>query len=100
MKIEGVLLADAEANGGVKVVCTGAVDDTETGVEAATEASAVVYGANGAVVVKGATGLVEVFDATGRIVKAENVEGEAAIEVAAGYYIVRTAGTTATVIVK
>ena len=100
VKIEGVLLADAEANGGVKVVCTGAVDDTETGVEAATEASAVVYGANGAVVVKGATGLVEVFDATGRIVKAENVEGEAAIEVAAGYYIVRTAGTTATVIVK
>ena len=100
VKFEGVLLADAEANGGVKVVCTGAVDDTETGVEAATEASAVVYGANGAVVVKGATGLVEVFDATGRIVKAENVEGEAAIEVAAGYYIVRTAGTTATVIVK
>ena len=100
VKIEGVLLADAEANGGVKVVCTGAVDDTETGVEAATEASAVVYGANGAVVVKGATGLVEVFDATGRMVKAENVEGEAAIEVAAGYYIVRTAGTTATVIVK
>ena len=100
VKFEGVLLADAKANGGVKVVCTGAVDDTETGVEAATEASAVVYGANGAVVVKGATGLVEVFDATGRIVKAENVEGEAAIEVAAGYYIVRTAGTTATVIVK
>ena len=100
VKIEGVLLADAEANGGVKVVCTGAVDDTETGVEAATEASAVVYGANGAVVVKGATGLVEVFDATGRMVKGENVEGEAAIEVAAGYYIVRTAGTTATVIVK
>ena len=100
VKFEGVLLADAEANGGVKVVCTGAVDDTETGVEAATEASAVVYGANGAVVVKGATGLVEVFDATGRMVKAENVEGEAAIEVAAGYYIVRTAGTTATVIVK
>ena len=100
VKIEGVLLADAEANGGVKVVCTGAVDNTETGVEAATEASAVVYGANGAVVVKGATGLVEVFDATGRMVKAENVEGEAAIEVAAGYYIVRTAGTTATVIVK
>ena len=100
VKIEGVLLADAKANGGVKVVCTGAVDDTETGVEAATEASAVVYGANGAVVVKGATGLVEVFDATGRMVKAENVEGEAAIEVAAGYYIVRTAGTTATVIVK
>lgn len=100
VKFEGVLLADAEANGGVKVVCTGEVDDTETGVEAATEASAVVYGANGAVVVKGATGLVEVFDATGRIVKAENVEGEAAIEVAAGYYIVRTADTTATVIVK
>ena len=100
VKFEGVLLADAEADGDVKVVCTGAVDDTETGVEAATEASAVVYGANGAVVVKGATGLVEVFDATGRMVKAENVEGEAAIEVAAGYYIVRTAGTTATVIVK
>ena len=100
VKFEGVLLADAKANGGVKVVCMGAVDDTETGVETATEASAVVYGANGAVVVKGATGLVEVFDATGRMVKAENVEGEAAIEVAAGYYIVRTAGTTATVIVK
>ena len=99
-QIEGVLVADAEANGGVKLVALSA-PTTPTGVAALkAEGKATVYGTEGAVVVNGADGKVMIFDAMGRMVKNVNVEGAATVAMPAGYYIVRTAGTAAKVMVK
>ena len=99
-QIEGVLVADAEANGGVKLV---ALSDptTPTGVAALkADGKATVYGTEGAVVVNGADGKVMIFDAMGRMVKNVSAEGAATVAMPAGYYIVRTAGTAAKVMVK
>ena len=99
-QIEGVLVADAEANGGVKIVALSA-PTTPTGVAALkADGKATVYGTEGAVVVNGADGKVMIFDAMGRMVKNVNVEGAATEAMPAGYYIVRTAGTAAKVMVK
>ena len=99
-QIEGVLVADAEANGGVKLVALSA-PTTPTGVAALkADGKATVYGTEGAVVVNGADGKVMIFDAMGRMVKSVNAEGAATVAMPAGYYIVRTAGTAAKVIVK
>ena len=99
-QIEGVLVADAEANGGVKIVALSA-PTTPTGVAALkADGKATVYGTEGAVVVNGADGKVMIFDAMGRMVKNVNVEGAATVAMPAGYYIVRTAGTAAKVMVK
>ena len=99
-QIEGVLVADAEANGGVKLVALSA-PTTPTGVAALkAEGKATVYGTEGAVVVNGADGKVMIFDAMGRMVKSVNAEGAATVAMPAGYYIVRTAGTAAKVMVK
>lgn len=56
--------------------------------------------AEGAVMVNGADGKVVVFDAMGRVVKSVSANGEATVEMPAGYYIVRTAGVAKAVIVK
>ena len=99
-QIEGVLVADAEANGGVKLVALSA-PTTPTGVAALkADGKATVYGTEGAVVVNGADGKVMIFDAMGRMVKSVNVEGAATVAMPAGYYIVRTAGSAAKVMVK
>ena len=99
-QIEGVLVADAAANGGVKLIAMN-VKDTLTGVEALkANGKAAIYGTEGAVVVAGADGKVAIFDAMGRMVKSVSAEGAATVEMPAGYYIVRTAGTAKAVIVK
>ena len=98
-QIEGVLVA-AEANGGVKLIAMN-VTDTPTGVESLeANGKAAIYGTEGAVVVAGADGKVAIFDAMGRMVKIVSAEGAATVEMPAGYYIVRTAGTAKAVIVK
>ena len=99
-QIEGVLVADAEANGGVKLVAL-SEPITPTGVAALkADGKATIYGTEGAVVVNGANGKVMIFDAMGRMVKSVSAEGAATVAMPAGYYIVRTAGTAKAVIVK
>ena len=99
-QIEGVLVADAEANGGVKLVAL-SEPITPTGVAALkADGKATIYGTEGAVVVNGADGKVMIFDAMGRMVKSVSAEGDATVTMPAGYYIVRTAGTAKAVIVK
>ena len=99
-QIEGVLVKDEAANGGVKLIAMN-VTDTPTGVEALkANGKAAIYGTEGAVVVAGADGKVAIFDAMGRMVKSVSAEGAATVEMPAGYYIVRTAGTAKAVIVK
>ena len=99
-QIEGVLVADAEANGGVKLVAL-SEPGKPTGVAALkADGKATIYGTEGAVVVNGADGKVMIFDAMGRMVKSVSTEGAATVAMPAGYYIVRTAGTAKAVIVK
>ena len=99
-QIEGVLVADAKANGGVKLVAL-SKPITPTGVAALkADGKATIYGTEGAVVVNGADGKVMIFDAMGRMVKSVSTEGAATVAMPAGYYIVRTAGTAKAVIVK
>ena len=99
----GVLVAetvDGLANGDVKIVALSAPTNP-TGVAALkADGKATVYGTEGAVVVNGADGKVMIFDAMGRMVKSVNAEGAATVAMPAGYYIVRTAGTAAKVMVK
>ena len=99
----GVLVAETNntlAKCGVKIVALSA-PTTPTGVAALkADGKATVYGTEGAVVVNGADGKVMIFDAMGRMVKSVNAEGAATVAMPAGYYIVRTAGTAAKVMVK
>ena len=99
----GVLVAetvDGLANGDVKIVAL-AAPTTPTGVAALkADGKATVYGTEGAVGVNGADGKVMIFDAMGRMVKSVSAEGAATVAMPAGYYIVRTAGTAAKVMVK
>lgn len=97
--LDGVLVADAEANGGVKVIVFGV--GTPTGVDSAiAEGTVAIYGTEGAVSVTGVTGTVELYDATGRLAKVAEAEGSAVIAMPAGYYIVRASGVAKAVIVK
>ena len=99
----GVLVAETNntlAQYDVKIVAL-TEPGTPTGVAALkADGNATVYGTEGAVVVNGADGKVMIFDAMGRMVKSVNVEGAATVAMPAGYYIVRTAGTAAKVMVK
>ena len=99
----GVLVAETNntlAQYDVKIVALSA-PTTPTGVAALkADGKATVYGTEGAVVVNGADGKVMIFDAMGRMVKSVNAEGAATVAMPAGYYIVRTAGTAAKVMVK
>lgn len=98
-QIEGVLVADTEANGGVKLVALSAKDNV-TGVETPeADGKAVIYGTKGSVVVAGADGKVTIFDAMGRKVKTVDAKGVTTIQMPAGYYIVHTAETAKSVIV-
>lgn len=98
-KIEGVLVADTGANGGVKLVALSAKDNV-SGVETPeADGKAVIYGTKGAVVVAGADGKVTIFDAMGRKVKTVDANGVTTIQMPAGYYIVHTAETAKSVIV-
>ena len=98
-QIEGVLVADTEANGGVKLVAL-STNGTGTGVETPeADGKAVIYGTKGAVVVAGADGKVTIFDAMGRKVKTVDAKGVTTIQMPAGYYIVHTAETAKSVIV-
>lgn len=97
---EGILVNDANYNHGVKIIATGEAHDA-TGVESLNaDRKATIYGTEGAVIVIGAEGNVDVFDAMGRMLKSEKSNGSATVEMPAGYYIVRTAGTAKAVIVK
>ena len=104
-EFKGVLVAETNntlAQCGVKIVALSdlALKDP-TGVAALkADGKATVYGTEGAVVVNGADGKVMIFDAMGRMVKSVNAEGAATVAMPAGYYIVRTAGTAAKVMVK
>ena len=102
-EFKGVLVAETNntlAQYDVKIVALSA-PTTPTGVAALkADGKATVYGTEGAVVVNGADGKVMIFDAMGRMVKSVNAEGAATVAMPAGYYIVRTAGTAAKVIVK
>ena len=102
-EFKGVLVAETNntlAQSDVKIVALSA-PTTPTGVAALkADGKATVYGTEGAVVVNGADGKVMIFDAMGRMVKSVNAEGAATVAMPAGYYIVRTAGTAAKVMVK
>ena len=102
-EFKGVLVAETNntlAQCDVKIVALSAPTNP-TGVAALkADGKATVYGTEGAVVVNGADGKVMIFDAMGRMVKSVNAEGAATVAMPAGYYIVRTAGTAAKVIVK
>lgn len=77
------------------------VDSTNSGVDASRiDGGVSIKVAEGAVMVNGADGKVVVFDAMGRVVKSVIANGEATVEMPAGYYIVRTAGVAKAVIVK
>ncbi|MGN0238183.1 MAG: leucine-rich repeat protein [Lepagella sp.] len=98
-QIEGVLVADSEANGGVKLVAF-AGKNTITGVETPeADGKAAIYGTKGAVVVAGADGKVTIFDAMGRKVKTLDAKGVTTVQMPAGYYIVQTAETAKSVFV-
>ena len=102
-EFKGVLVAETNntlAQCDVKLVALSA-PTTPTGVAALkADGKATVYGTEGAVVVNGADGKVMIFDAMGRMVKSVSAEGAATVAMPAGYYIVRTAGTAAKVMVK
>ena len=102
-EFKGVLVAETNntlAQCDVKIVALSAPTNP-TGVAALkADGKATVYGTEGAVVVNGADGKVMIFDAMGRMVKSVNAEGAATVAMPAGYYIVRTAGTAAKVMVK
>ena len=102
-EFKGVLVAETNntlAQYDVKIVAL-TEPGTPTGVAALkADGKATVYGTEGAVVVNGADGKVMIFDAMGRMVKSVNAEGAATVAMPAGYYIVRTAGTAAKVMVK
>ena len=99
-QFEGVLVKDAEANGGVKLTVLSEATDATVVEALKADGKAAIYGTEGAVVVAGADGKVTIFDAMGRMVKSVSAEGAATVEMPAGYYIVRTAGTAKAVIVK
>ena len=102
-EFKGVLVAETNntlAQCDVKIVAL-TEPGTPTGVAALkADGKATVYGTEGAVVVNGADGKVMIFDAMGRMVKSVSAEGAATVAMPAGYYIVRTAGTAAKVMVK
>ena len=102
-EFKGVLVAETNntlAQCDVKIVALTKLGEPTRVAALKADGKATVYGTEGAVVVNGADGKVMIFDAMGRMVKSVNAEGAATVAMPAGYYIVRTAGTAAKVIVK
>lgn len=103
IQFDGVLVEDATATGGVKIIGFGEVS-TPTAVEAVKAADDVkVYAANGAVsIVPQADCHVEIFDTAGRLAATANAVagGRTSVPLARGFYIVRAAGTSRAVVVQ
>ena len=103
IQFDGVLVEDATATGGVKIIGFGEVS-TPTAVEAVNAADDVkVYAANGAVaIVPQADCRVEIFDTAGRLAATANAVagGRTSVPLARGFYIVRAAGTSRAVVVQ
>ena len=102
-EFKGVLVAETNntlAQCDVKIVALTKLGEPTRVAALKADGKATVYGTEGAVVVNGADGKVMIFDAMGRMVKSVNAEGAATVAMPAGYYIVRTAGTAAKVMVK
>ena len=103
IQFDGVLVEDATATGGVKIIGFGEVS-TPTAVEAVKAADDVkVYAANGAVsIVPQADCRVEIYDTAGRLAATANAVagGRTSVPLARGFYIVRAAGTSRAVVVQ
>lgn len=103
IQFDGVLVEDATATGGVKIIGYGEVS-TPTAVEAVKATNDVkVYAANGAVsIVPQADCRVEIYDTAGRIAATANAVagGRTSVPMARGFYIVRAAGTSRAVVVQ
>ena len=103
IQFDGVLVEDATATGGVKIIGYGEVS-TPTAVEAVKATNDVkVYAANGAVsIVPQADCRVEIYDTAGRLAATANAVagGRTSVPMARGFYIVRTAGTSRAVVVQ
>ena len=103
IQFDGVLVEDATATGGVKII--GYVEvSTPTAVEAVKATNDVkVYAANGAVsIVPQADCRVEIYDTAGRLAATANAVagGRTSVPMARGFYIVRAAGTSRAVVVQ
>ena len=96
---EGVLVADAEANGGKKIIFSKYLGTT-TKVDDAVSSDAVVYGTEGAVVIEGAEGVARIYTAGGAVVKQVAVSGGKRVALAPGLYIVELGGIKVKVAVK
>ena len=103
IQFDGVLVEDATATGGVKIIGYGEVS-TPTAVEAVKATNDVkVYAANGAVsIVPQADCRVEIYDTAGRLAATANAVagGRTSVPLARGFYIVRAAGTSRAVVVQ
>ena len=103
IQFDGVLVEDATATGGVKIIGYGEVS-TPTAVEAVKATNDVkVYAANGAVsIVPQADCRVEIYDTAGRLAATANAVagGRTSVPMARGFYIVRAAGTSRAVVVQ
>ena len=103
IQFDGVLVEDATATGGVKIIGYGEVS-TPTAVEAVKATNDVkVYAANGAVsIVPQADCRVEIYDTAGRLAATANAVagGRTSVPMAQGFYIVRAAGTSRAVVVQ
>ncbi len=103
IQFDGVLVEDATATGGVKIIGDGEVS-TPTAVEAVKATNDVkVYAANGAVsIVPQADCRVEIYDTAGRLAATANAVagGRTSVPMARGFYIVRAAGTSRAVVVQ
>lgn len=103
IQFDGVLVEDATATGGMKIIGYGEVS-TPTAVEAVKATNDVkVYAANGAVsIVPQADCRVEIYDTAGRLAATANAVagGRTSVPMARGFYIVRAAGTSRAVVVQ
>ena len=103
IQFDGVLVEDATATGGAKIIGYGEVS-TPTAVEAVKATNDVkVYAANGAVsIVPQADCRVEIYDTAGRLAATANAVagGRTSVPMARGFYIVRAAGTSRAVVVQ
>lgn len=75
-------------------------DDASSSVNDVEASGAAVRGAEGAIVVEGFAGRVNVYTVDGRLAVSAQIDGEATITVAAGFYVVRAGEKAVKVVVK
>ena len=100
--LEGILVADASTNAGVKIIMLQALGEA-TGVEGVDTADARIYTADGNIIIAAVEdGEAAVYDFTGRLIKSVPVASgdSTAVPVTPGYYIVKTGTKTQSVVVK